>query len=330
MQYRQLGRSALKVSQLCLGTMNFGPRTAEADAFEILNAARAAGINFVDTANQYGGELGVGTTELILGKWLAQDPSRRDQIVLATKVHEPMSDDINDRGLSARHIQRACDASLKRLGTDHIDLYQMHHIDRLAPIEEIWQAMDRLIAQGKITYVGSSNFPGWAIARANEKAMTSHRFGLVSEQSLYNLIERRAEMEVLPACAAYGVGVIPWSPLAGGLLAGVSGKSGETGESGNDSGRRQSEDMQRALTERATQLEQFAALCQQLGESPSAIALAWLLHQPGVTATIIGPASVAQLQSVLHVPEISLDINTLIDIDHIFPPVGAAPEAYAW
>ncbi|MDP2010162.1 MAG: aldo/keto reductase, partial [Phenylobacterium sp.] len=164
MKYRQLGRSALKVSELCLGTMNFGPRTSETESFAVLDAAVEAGINFVDTANQYGGRLGVGTTETILGRWLAQDPSRRDRIVLATKVHEPMSDDVNDRGLSARHIQMACDASLKRLQVDHIDLYQMHHIDRLAPAEEIWQAMDRLIAQGKITYVGSSNFPGWKIA----------------------------------------------------------------------------------------------------------------------------------------------------------------------
>ena len=322
MQYRQLGRSALKVSELCLGTMNFGPRTSETESFEILNHATEAGINFVDTANQYGGDLGVGTTETILGKWFAQDESRRDQIVLATKVHEPMSDRVNDSGLSARHIQMACDASLKRLGVDHIDLYQMHHIDRTAPIEEIWQAMDRLIAQGKITYVGSSNFPGWAIARANEKAIASNRLGLVSEQGLYNLIERRAEMEVLPACRAYGLGLIPWSPLAGGLL---SGKKTST-----TSGRRDSEDMQTAMSERQEQLDDFQSLCDELNETPSAIALAWLLHQPGVSATIIGPGSVAQLSSVLHVPEIQLNDATLARIDGIFPAVGESPEAYAW
>ena len=322
MQYRQLGRSALKVSELCLGTMNFGPRTSETESFEILNHATEAGINFVDTANQYGGDLGVGTTETILGKWFAQDESRRDQIVLATKVHEPMSDRVNDSGLSARHIQMACDASLKRLGVDHIDLYQMHHIDRTAPIEEIWQAMDRLIAQGKITYVGSSNFPGWAIARANEKAIASNRLGLVSEQGLYNLIERRAEMEVLPACRAYGLGLIPWSPLAGGLL---SGKQTST-----TSGRRDSEDMQTAMSERQEQLDDFQSLCDELNETPSAIALAWLLHQPGVSATVIGPGSVAQLSSVLHVPEIQLNDATLARIDGIFPAVGESPEAYAW
>jgi aryl-alcohol dehydrogenase-like predicted oxidoreductase len=201
MKYRRLGRSALQVSELCLGTMNFGPRTPAEDSFAILDAAVEAGINFIDTANQYGGHLGVGTTETLLGQWLAQDPARRDRIVLATKVHEPMSADINDRGLSARHIQMACDASLRRLRVDHIDLYQMHHIDRAAPPEEVWQAMDRLIAQGKITYVGSSNFPGWAIAQAGEKAIARQRLGLVSEQSLYNLVERRAELEVLPPAA---------------------------------------------------------------------------------------------------------------------------------
>ncbi|MCL4170496.1 UNVERIFIED_CONTAM: hypothetical protein GTU68_026223, partial [Idotea baltica] len=188
MQYRQLGRSALQVSELCLGTMNFGPRTSAQDSFAILDAAVAAGINFIDTANQYGGALGVGTTETLLGEWLAKDKAKRDGLVIATKVHEPMSDGVNDRGLSARHIQMACDASLKRLGLEHIDLYQMHHIDRRAPIEEIWQAMDRLIAQGKITYVGSSNFPGWAIARANEKASMRQGLGLIAEQSLYNLL----------------------------------------------------------------------------------------------------------------------------------------------
>jgi len=321
MQYRQLGRSGLQVSQICLGTMNFGPRTSESDSFEILNVAVNAGINFVDTANQYGGALGVGSTETILGNWLAEDLTRRDKLVLATKVHEPMSDDINDRGLSARHIQMACDASLKRLGVEHIDLYQMHHIDRATPIEEIWQAMERLIAQGKITYIGSSNFPGWAIAQANEKAIARQKLGLISEQGLYNLIERRAEMEVLPACIEYGLGLIPWSPLAGGLLAGSKTTAG---------GRRQSEEMQQAIKARADQLNQFEVLSNELTESPSAIALAWLLHQPGVTATIVGPGAAAQLRSVLHVPDIRLSAEVLKRIDDIFPPCGASPEAYAW
>ena len=325
MEYRQLGRSALQVSELCLGTMNFGPRTPASESFEILNEAVGAGINFVDTANQYGGELGVGATEKILGRWFAEDKSRRDQVVLATKVHEPMSGRVNDRGLSARHIQMACDASLKRLGVDHIDLYQMHHIDRTAPIEEIWQAMERLVTQGKITYVGSSNFPGWAIARANEKANARHQLGLVSEQSLFNLIERRVELEVMPACREYGLGLIPWSPLAGGLLANSDEKQEAKG-----AGRRNSVDMIKAMTQRSEQLRQYRVLCQKLGESPSAIALSWLLHQPCVSATIVGPANVDQLKSVLHVPQIRLDLATLKQLDEIFPPCGEAPEAYAW
>ncbi|XOV82371.1 MAG: aldo/keto reductase [bacterium] len=321
MQYQKLGRSAVNVSQLCLGTMNFGSRTSESESFDILNRAVDAGINFIDTANQYGGAQGVGTTEIILGKWLAQDRSRLDKLVIASKVHEPMSDDINDRGLSARHIQMACDASLQRLGVEHIDLYQMHHIDRSAPTEEIWQAMERLIAQGKITYVGSSNFPGWAIARANEKAIARHQLGLVTEQSLYNLLERRIELEVLPACQAYGVGLIPWSPLSGGLLAGRSGAA---------TGRRQSADVKAAFAARADQLKRFENLCADLGESPSNIALAWLLHQPGVTATIIGPGDAAQLTAALQVPDITLTSQTLNSLDDIFPPCGPAPEAYAW
>lgn len=321
MKYRRLGRTALRVSELCLGTMNFGPRTPEPESFAILGAAVAAGINFIDTANQYGGHLGVGATESLLGRWLAEDRSRRDRIVLATKVHEPMSDDVNDRGLSARHIQMACDASLRRLGVDHIDLYQLHHIDRTAPMEEIWQATDRLISQGKITYVGSSNFPGWKIAQANEKAAARGRLGLVSEQGLYNLLERRAELEVIPACREYGLGLIPWSPLAGGLLAGAS----------NDAeGRRQSADARAVASARSEQLSRFDELCRALGERTGAVALAWLLHQDGVSATIIGPRNLDQLTSVLHVPDLRLDDATLAAIDAIFPPCGPAPEAYAW
>ena len=232
-----------------------------------------------------------------------------------------MSADVNDRGLSARHIQMACDASLRRLGVDHIDLYQMHHIDRTTPIDETWQAMDRLIAEGKITYVGSSNFPGWAITRANERASARGRLGLVSEQSLYHLIERRLELEVLPACREYGVGVIVWSPLAGGLLAGAP----QDGAS-----RRGSDAMQAARAERAIQLEAFDALCADLGRRPSAVALAWLLHQPGVTSTIIGPGDLDQLKGVLEVPDIALDPEILSRLDAIFPPCGPAPEAYAW
>jgi NDP-hexose 2,3-enoyl reductase len=320
-KYRRLGRTALKVSELCLGTMNFGPRTSEKESYVILDKAVELGVNFIDTANQYGGRLGVGATETIIGKWLAANSERRDKLVLATKVHEPMSSDINDRGLSARHIQMACDASLKRLQVDHIDLYQLHHIDRMAPPEEIWQATDRLIAQGKITYLGSSNFPGWKIAQMNERALARHRLGLVSEQSLYNLIERRAELEVIPAALEYGLGVITWSPLAGGLLAGPA---------AGDGGRRQSDGIKSAMAARSDQLARFASLCAELGEMPPAVALAWTLHQPGITATVIGPSSREQLASIAHVPDIELSTQILASIDDIFPPSGPAPEAYAW
>lgn len=321
MEYRQLGKSALKISTLCLGTMNFGPRTSEEESFAIMDDAMEAGINFFDTANQYGGKLGVGATEVIVGKWLNQNPQHREKIVLATKVHQPMSDDVNDRGLSARHIRMACEASLKRLNVDHIDLYQMHHIDRAAPAEEIWQAMDQLISQGKITYVGSSNFPGWKIAQMNEKAQVRHSLGLVSEQSLYNLVERSAELEVIPACKEYGLGVITWSPLSGGLLA-LNDDDG--------TGRRQSKSIKSAAQSRSDQLLRYGDLCKSIGETPSALALAWLLNQSGVTSNIIGPGSRAQLASVLHVPTMQISHETLATIDEIFPPIGTAPEAYAW
>lgn len=321
MKYRRLGRTALQVSELCLGTMNFGPRTPEADAFEILDRALDSGINFVDTANQYGGKMGVGATEKIIGRWIAQNPERRRKVVLATKAYEPMSADVNDRGLSARHIVQSCNDSLRRLQTDHIDLFQMHHLDRAAPVDEIWQAMDLLIQQGKVTYVGSSNFPGWMIAKSNERAANTRRLGLVSEQSKYNLLERRIELEVLPACRHYGVGVIVWSPLAGGLLAVSSDKK---------DGRRTNDDAAQARALHADALKAFFDLCEDLRTPPSTVALAWLLQQSGISSVAIGPATVAQLLSALEASEIVLSDDVLKKLDQIFPPCGEAPEAYAW
>ena len=321
MKYRKLGRSGVQVSELCLGTMNFGPRTSEADSLQILSRAVDAGINFIDTANQYGGHLGVGTGETIIGKWLAQNRARRTDLVIASKVHQPMSADINDRGLSARHIRAACEASLRRLGTDHIDLYQLHHLDRAVPVDEICQAIQLLVAQGKITYFGTSNFPGWAIAQLGERFRTVHAPGPVAEQSLYNLLERRIELEVIPAAREYGLGLIPWSPLAGGLLAGP----GNAAE-----GRRHSPQSIAARRKHAPQLEAFEALCLELGIDPAAVALGWLLTRPQVAAVIIGPASPEQLGAALRVPDLVLDDATLARLDTIFPPQGEAPEAYAW
>ena len=321
MRYRHLGRTALRVSPLCLGTMNFGPHTTQDDAFVVMDRALEHGINFFDTANRYGGGKGPGATEEILGNWFAQGGGRRERVVLATKVYGPMTDWPNDGLLSARHIRDACEASLRRMQTDHIDLYQMHHVDRRAPWDEVWQAMETLVAQGKIVYAGSSNFAAWNIVQANEAARARHFLGLVSEQSLYNLAARSIELEVLPACRAYGVGVIPWSPLAGGLLGGMQGAR---------SGRRANLNQR---WERARErVERYEACCAQLGEAPAAVALAWLLHQDGVTAPIVGPRTLEQLEGAsLRALEISLDDDAMKQLDEIFPgPGGQAPEAYAW
>ncbi|MBZ0274663.1 MAG: aldo/keto reductase, partial [Anaerolineae bacterium] len=196
MKYVKLGRTGLKVSPLCLGTMNFGPQTTEEDSFAIMDKALDLGINFFDSANVYGWKKGEGVTEQIVGRWFAQGGGRREKVVIATKVYGIMGDWPNQSRLSALNIKRACEDSLKRLKTDYIDLYQMHHIDRDTPWEEIWQAMEQLVREGKVIYVGSSNFAGWHIAQANEIAKSRHFIGLVSEQSLYNLKDRMIELEV--------------------------------------------------------------------------------------------------------------------------------------
>jgi aryl-alcohol dehydrogenase-like predicted oxidoreductase len=319
MNFTRLGRTALSVSRLCLGTMNFGWVTPERDAFRIMDRAVELGINFFDTANIYG----LGESERIIGRWLAQDSTRRDKVVLATKVHNQMSDWPNDGGLSARHIRHACDASLERLQTDHIDLYQMHHIDRAAPWDEIWQAMAQLVTSGKVIYVGSSNFAGWHIARANETARQHDLLGLVSEQSIYNLSERTLELEVLPACEAYGLAVLPWAPLAGGALAGTLSPPTE--------GRRANEHVRGIVERIRPQVDAYERVCAELGQSPADVALAWLLTQPAVTAPIIGPRTVEQLEASARAIELELDGDTLGRLDVVFPgPGGAAPEAYAW
>jgi aryl-alcohol dehydrogenase-like predicted oxidoreductase len=328
MEYTYLGRSGLQVSRLALGTMNFGMETSDADSFAILDEALESGMNFVDTADVYGGPQspdmarGYGISEEIIGRWMAQG-DRREQIVLATKVYQPMGTGPNDRKLSAYHIRKACEDSLRRLQTDHIDLYQMHHVDRRTPWEEIWQAMEQLVREGKVIYVGSSNFAGWDIATAQATAASRHFMGLVSEQSLYNLNARTIELEVIPAARHYGLGLIPWSPLHGGLLGGALRKAGE--------GRRAAAEKQQEIERQRSQLEAYEAVCQQIGEQPAHIALAWLLHNPVVTATIIGPRTVEQLTGSLRAVEISLSEETLQRLDEIWPgPGGEAPEAYAW
>ncbi len=324
MEYTQLGRSGLKVSRLCLGTMNFGPKTTEADSFTLMDRALEHGINFWDTANVYGWKVGEGWTEQIIGRYFAQGGGRREKVVIATKAYGKMGEWPNQGQLSARHIIEACNVSLKRLQTDVIDLYQFHHIDRNSPWEEVWQACETLVGQGKVIYFGSSNFAGWHIAAAQEQARSRHFMGLVAEQSLYNLNARTIEMEVIPACAKYGLGLIPWSPLGGGLLGGVLRGQIEEGS------RRASDQVKENIEKHRPKLEQWEKLCTELGERPADVALAWLLHNPVVTAPIIGPRTSQQLDESLRALEIKLSPETMQALDEIFPGYKTAPEHYAW
>ncbi|EWS80521.1 aldo/keto reductase [Brachybacterium phenoliresistens] len=321
MEYAHLGRSGATVSRLVLGTMNFGPHTEEKDAHRIMDRAVEEGVNFFDTANVYGGEGRRGWTEEIIGRWLAAS-GRRDEVVLATKVYGDMSEGASPtgKGLSAYSIRRAVDASLRRLQTDHIDLYQMHHIDRDTPWDEVWQAFDTLVAQGKVTYFGSSNFAGWHIAQASETARARGGLGLVSEQSLYNLVTRDIEREVTPASEHYGLGVIAWSPLAGGRLAGTQG-----------SGVRRENSRHAADPEGQAQIQRWQDFCDERSIAPGEAALAWLLHRPGVLGPIIGPRTMEQLETAIAAFDISFTEDDLAAIDEIFPSAGGtAPEAYAW
>lgn len=323
MEYTSLGRTGLKVSRLCLGTMNFGSQTDESASHEILDQALDLGFNFIDTANVYGWKTGEGITEQIIGRWLALGGNRRDRIVLATKVYGRMGESPNERRLSAYHIRRACEESLRRLRTDHIDLYQMHHIDRETPWEEIWQAMEQLVTQGKVIYVGSSNFAGWHISQAQCIARDRHFMGLVSEQSLYNLKDRMVELEVIPACRAYGLGLIPYSPLAAGFLAGALEKG--------DKGRRASERIKKETDKYKNQLKDYESFCRELGEKPANVALAWLLHNPAVTAPIVGPRTRDQLVDSTRSLDIILSDEHMVRLNDIWPgPGGEAPEGYAW
>jgi len=325
MPYTRLGRTGLRVSRLCLGTMNFGPETSESDSFRIMDRALEHGINFFDTADVYGWRVGEGVTEQIIGRWLAQGGGRRERIVLASKVYGKMGEWPNQSRLSALHIRNACEESLRRLKTDHLDLYQMHHVDRDSPWDEIWQAMEVLVAQGKVVYVGSSNFAGWHIAQANELARRRHFLGLVSEQSKYSLLERTVELEVIPACEAYGLALIPWSPLASGALAGNERQEGAGG------GRREGTTGRLMREKHGQRIEAFVGLCRQLGEEPANVAIAWLLHNKVVTAPIIGPRTVEQLDATLRAVDIRIDGPALAKLDEMFPGPGRpAPEAYAW
>jgi len=329
-QYKRLGKHGVKVSNICLGTMNFGWHTSEEDSFKIMDRALELGINFFDTADTYGWGGEEGDTELILGRWFAQGGGRRDAVVLATKVFNPVKRKENlreintdERSLSAYKIRKHAEGSLKRLQTDWIDLYQMHHVDHDCPWDETWQAFDALVKQGKVVYVGSSNFAGWDIATACQEASKRGMMGLVSEQSIYHLDNRMIELEVVPACRNYGLGLIPWSPLGGGILGGALEKY--------NTGRRKSDDFTKEVEKKRDQLEAYENLCREIGHPPGEVALAWLLHNPVVTAPIIGPRTMEQLESAVRAASIELDEETLQKLDEIFPgPGGEAPMAYAW
>lgn len=323
MEYTFLGRSGLKVSRLCLGTMNFGTYTPEDESFAIMDKALDLGVNFFDTANVYGAEKYRGYTEEIIGRWLSQGGGRREKIVLATKVYGAMTDWPNESKLSAYHIKRACEESLRRLKTDHIDLYQMHHIDRDTPWEEIWQAMEQLTREGKIIYVGSSNFAAWNIAQANGIASQRNFLGLVSEQSIYSLRNRHIELEVIPACSSMGIGIIPWSPLGGGILCGVLDNP--------ETGRRARPQLKNSIEKLRGQLEEYEKCCKDTEQSPANIALAWVLKNPAVTSPIIGPRTAEQLEESCAVLSVELSDEIMRKLDEIWPgPGNQAPEAYAW
>ena len=322
MQYTNLGRTALKVSRLCLGTMNFGPQTSEEDSYAIMDHALEVGINFFDTANVYGWKKGEGVTEQIVGRWWAQGGGRREKVVIATKVYGDMGDWPNTSRLSKLHMRHALDDSLRRLKTDYIDLYQFHHVYREASWDEIWEFCEGAVAQGKVLYIGSSNFAGWHIAQANEAAKRRNFLGLVSEQSIYHLLNRNIELEVIPACESYGVGVIPWSPLAGGLLGGVIEKENQ--------GRRAGEGVQKQLEKNRDKIVAWENLCRDLSEKPADVAIAWMLQNKAITAPIIGPRTLEQLDGQLRALDITLSTETNDKLNEIFPGKKTAPEDYAW
>ena len=324
MEFTYLGRSGLRVSRLCLGTYNFGTMTDKKEAFRIMDAALDAGINFFDTANHYPDFVNCGRTESFIGEWLAQGNNRRERIVLATKVYQPMKNPADgpndDPGLSLFKIRRHFEGSLRRLQTDHIELYQMHHIDRRAGWDEIWEAFQGLVRQGKVDYVGSSNFPAWQMALAQSAAKELHFLGLVSEQHKYNLLCRLPELEVLPAARALGIGILIYSPLASGILAGK--------ETSGESRRTQQRENARKYAQAMGEYEQ---ICGDMGSSEAIVSLAWLLAQPAVTSVIIGPRTEEQLISSIKCLDSNLTATEISQIDTIFPgPGGPAPEAYAW
>lgn len=333
MRYTRLGKSNLKVSRICLGTMHFGNRTSEEEAIKIMDRALDMGINFWDTANVYSGPGRRGTSEAIIGRYFQAHKGSRDRVVLATKVWGPMEDvdDPNyERGISAYKVRKQVNDSLERLQTDRIDLYQVHHFDRSITLEEFWGMFEKLVADGKVMYMGSSNFPGWGLAKFQAAAMQRGLLGLISEQTMYSLLCRWPELEVLPAALDLGIGVIPYMPLAGGILtAKVQSEEGS---------RTASVEEEYGIPVNSDQIKVFQALCSDLGESPVAVAIAWTLAQPAVSSAIVGVRTLAHLDDLERASELDLNEGTLKRLDELFDtnkgrPIRTsqpAPEAYAW
>jgi aryl-alcohol dehydrogenase-like predicted oxidoreductase len=321
MEYRNLGRTGVKVSPLCLGTMMFGRSTSEADSITIIERALDQGLNFVDTANAYS----AGASERYVGKALAG--GRRASVVLATKGFFPLDPkDPNGRGLSRRHLIDACNASLERLQTDWIDLYQLHRAQSDVPIDETLRALDDLIRAGKIRYIGTSMFPGWKIVESlwAAKELGLNRF--VCEQMAYNLLDRTAEREVLPAARSFGIATIPWAPLCGGLLTGKYKRDDQSAAGRWQGGK---DNFDRRVTPAAFDvIEGVVALAEEKGCSPSQLALAWLAAQPGVTAPIIGPRTLDQALDNLGSAGVTITDEDRARIDAFAPPLAATLRYY--
>lgn len=319
MEYRALGRTGVQVSALCLGTMNFGGKTPEDESIRIMDTAFESGINFFDTANVYN----AGESERVVGKAIA---NKRDEIFLATKVYFPMGAGVNQSGLSRYHIMQECENSLRRLNTDHIDLYQLHRPDFNLPQDETLRALDDLIQQGKVRYVGVSTFPAWLTVEAIH---ISDRLGLnryISEQPPYNLLDRRIENDLVPMAERYGMAIIPWSPLGGGVLAG---KYPPKEAVPVDSRLAETEFYKDRITMRAREVaQQISELANEAGMSLPELALLWVKEQPGITAPIIGPRTMEHLQAALQVVGMLLDGDLAQQLDEICPPGGAIADYF--
>jgi 1-deoxyxylulose-5-phosphate synthase len=327
MQYRPLGRTGLKVSSLVLGTDNLANPTPEAESLAILDAAVAGGINLIDTSNSYAG----GEAERLIGKWLHQR-QRRDDVLIATKVFYPTGPGVNERGLSRNHLVKACEDSLRRLGTDYIDLYQTHRPDPDTPIEETLAALDLLVRQGKVRHIGTSTSPAWQLAQAQHVSSALGLAHFVSEQSPYNLLERRIENELVPACQRYGLALFTWSPMAMGMLAGRYGV-GDAPAHDSRAALRGGIYAER-VTERGIAVgAQFVALARAHGQDPAQLAYLWVKDQTGVTAPIIGPRTMAQLQQALPVADMALADDVRVACDALVPPGSVAASFFnsaAW